>query len=116
VLLVCLVVMAISSVVLLGLLNSSTVRLSAARNSADYEKALYLAGAGIHHALAEIEADPTWHTSVGGLTAVEFPAGSGNTYTVTCTPGADDDEVILTSTGVAGDVTRRLQVTISLDG
>ena len=107
-LLLCLFVMALVSTVLVGMLGSQTVQMTALRNTADYERALYLAGAGTHHALAEIENDPSW---MGDIAPTEYPAGSGNTYAASAVPGAGNT-IVVTGTGVAGTVTRKLQVTI----
>ena len=107
-LLVCLFVMLISSLILVGMLDTARSQMAAVRNTADYERALYLAGAGVHHALAEIEADVDWRD---GVANVEFPSGSGNTYTATAADG-EDDTIVVTSVGVAGSVTRKLQVTV----
>jgi len=107
-LLLCLFVMVLTSVLLVGLLGTATSQLTAVRNTADYERALYLAGAAVHHALAEIEADPSWR---GDISSTEFPAGSGNTYTASAVDGAGNT-VVITGSGTAGSVTRKLEVTI----
>ena len=54
-LLVCLFVVSMLVAMLVAILDTETSKLSAMRNTADYEKALYLAGAGVHQALAELE-------------------------------------------------------------
>ncbi len=107
-LLVCLFVMLLVSLTLLGMLGTARSQMTALHNTADYERALYLAGAGVHHALAEIEADLGWR---GDISATEFPAGSGNTYSASATDGSGNT-VVVTGTGVAGSVTRKLQVTV----
>lgn len=111
-LLVCLFVVGVTSALLVGILNTCTVQYSAVRNSTDYEAALYLAGAAVHHALAELEQDANWMT---GIPATEFPAGSGRTYSATIVPGTGST-VIITGIGTAGTTTRRLEVTVSLEG
>jgi Tfp pilus assembly protein PilX len=109
-LLLCLFVIGVTSVLLLGILETAMLEMTAARNTADYERAVYLAGAGIHHALAELEQDPNW---TGPIPPTEFPAGSGNTYEVTTSPGSGNT-IIVTSTGTAGTVTRTLEATVQL--
>jgi len=111
-LLLCLFVIGVTSVLMLGILETAMIEMTAARNSADYERALYLAGAGAHHALSELEADPSW---TGPIPATEFPAGSGSTYSVTTAPGAGNT-IIVTSIGVSGAVTRKLEVTVETGG
>lgn len=106
--LLCLFTLSLTSMILVGMLGSQTIQLSAHRNVADYERALYLAGAGAHHALTEIENNSSW---LGTIPSTEFPAGSGTTYSAVAVTGAGGT-VVVTGTGVAGDVTRRIQVTI----
>jgi type II secretory pathway component PulK len=111
-LLICLFVVGVTSALLVGILNTCTIEYSAVRNTTDYEAALYLAGAAVHHALAELEQNPTWTT---GISATEFPAGSGRTYSATIAAGLDNT-IIVTGVGTAGATTRRLEVTVSTQG
>ena len=85
-------------------------RMASVRNTTAYEQSLYLAGAAAHHALAELEADSSWRA---GLTNVEFPASSGNTYSATI---VDDppSSVIISASGTADGITRNLQLTVSV--
>ena len=109
-LLVCLFVMMITTVFVVSLLDVETTEMAASRNTVSYEQALYLAGAAAHHALAELEANPNWRA---GIAATEFPAGSGNSYSATIVGGVVG-EVVITATGTAGTVTRRLKVRVQL--
>jgi hypothetical protein len=104
-LLVCLFVMTLASLSLLGVLNSLTSQMAARRNTVDYERALYLAGAGAHAALAELEADSSWLT---GISSTSF---GGGTYSATVTDQGNGTRLV-TGTGVSGSVTRKVQVTI----
>lgn len=112
-LVVCLFIVTVISVMVVGMLDSLTSELAAVRNSRDYEQAQYLAGAGVHHALAELEADSGF---TGTLAAVEFPTGSGNYYTATVAAG-DPGEIVVTGEGTIGSgpdaVVRHIQVTVS---
>ena len=87
-------------------------RMAAVRNTAAYEQALYLAGAAAHHALAELEADSSWRT---GLTDIEFPPSSGNTYSATITDDAPTG-VIIDASGTADGITRKVQLSVSVGG
>ena len=107
-LLVCLFVIGITSILLVGILQTAMVQMSAVRNTADYDRALYLAGAAVHQALAEIEADQSW---LGTISSTELPAGSGNTYSATTSSGTGST-VVITGVGNTATVTRNLQVTI----
>ena len=109
-LLAALLVVAIASLLVVQMLTWQTAEWASERNTADYERALYLAGAGAHHALAELEADPDWR---GTVSEGVFPLD--DSYSAIAVSGLAD-EVVITSTGVAGEATRRVQVTVSLGG
>lgn len=107
-LLVCLFIISMTSMLLVGVLDTQIGQWSALRNTIDYERATYLAGAGVYHCLAELEYDPSWRT---GVPKTEFPPGSGGIYTAEVSE-AENGTVIVTATGAAGEVVRRLQVTV----
>jgi type II secretory pathway component PulK len=101
-------VVSIITVMVVSVYELQLAQWAAVRNTSDYEKALYLAGAAVHHALAEIEDDADWRA---GIASTEYPSGSGQTYSATV---VDDTSgmVVITASGTANDVTRKLQVTI----
>ena len=107
-LLLCLFVIGITSVLIVGILDTIMIRQSAIRNSADYERALYLAGAGTHHVLAEIEQNPGWRGSIG---PIEFPRRSGNFYAASAVDGVAG-RVVVSAQGTAAGVARNVQVTV----
>jgi type II secretory pathway component PulK len=109
---VCIFVVLVMSIMVVSALKMQTSRMASVRNTTGYDQALYLAGAAAHHALAELEADTSWRD---GLTNVEFPAGSGNTYSVTI---SDDPPtgVTIDATGTADGITRKLQLSVSVGG
>lgn len=111
-LLLVLIVMVLTSLLLVGIGNGLTTQFAAYRNIADYDHAQYLAGAGVHHAVAKLEEDNGWR---GTLSNIELPPGSGNRYTVSAVDG-DPGKVVVTSQGEAGNVTRRLECVISTSG
>ncbi|MCA9249065.1 MAG: hypothetical protein KDA42_18210 [Planctomycetales bacterium] len=106
-LLLCLFVIAALSLVIVRMLDDQTSQLAATRNSADYERALYLAGGAVHHALSELEADFNYR---GTITDGSYPGD--DTYQAVVADGADAGTVQITGYGVAGEVTRKLQVTV----
>ena len=106
-LLMCLFVIFMVTVWLTDMLATQTSQMAAVRNASEYEQALYLANAGVHHAAAELEANTAWR---GTVTDGGYP-GSGS-YSATAVDGAVANTVDITSTGVAGQVTRNLQATI----
>ena len=109
-LLLCLFVLSLTTVWVVNMLQSATVYQSALRNTIEYEQALYLANAGVHHAAAELEADLNWR---GAVAAGSYPV-SGS-YSATAVNGAAAGTVDITATGVAGGTTRRLQATVLVD-
>ena len=98
---------------LLGVLGAETVRLSAVRNSGEADRSVFLAAAGVNHALAEIEKQPNWVTTSGVVPRTEFPIGSGSFYSATVTPG-QGATYIISGVGETAEVTRNLQVTVEL--
>ncbi len=105
-------VMATTVMLVVAALDTETLQFATLRNTLDYDRARYLAEAGIQHALAELEQDINWRT---GVTDVEFPVGSGNTYTATAADGPEGT-VIVTATGRAGSFQRRLEVQVKQGG
>lgn len=103
-LLLSLMVLSIVTVWLVHMLDSATVYQSALRNTIEYEQALYLANAGVHHAVAELEGNIAWRGTA---------AGSG--YSATAVDGAAAGTVDITSDGVAGETTRTVQATVQVN-
>lgn len=98
----------IVTLMVVNVLDTTTLELSALRNSLDYEKALYLCNAGVHEVAAQLEFDKTWR---GTITDGDYP--TDNTFEVTAVDGPNST-VTVTSVGVAGDVTRTVQAIIEL--
>lgn len=106
-LLICLFVLSLVTVWTVDMLESASVYQSALRNAIEYEQSLYQANAGVHHALAQLEADLNWR---GTVTAGSYPA-SGS-YSATAVNGSTAGTVDITSTGVSGETTRRVLSTV----
>jgi hypothetical protein len=101
----------VSSLVVLAL-DAQTVEMAITRNVLSLSKSLYTADAGVQHAMGMLRADVTWRTGFPSP-GVEFPAGSGSFYYVTVTEGADG-EVIVTSTGTVGGLSKTIRATLSV--
>ncbi len=101
-------IMAFMTLMVVNVLDTTTLELSALRNGMDYQRALFLANAGVHEAAAQLEADDTW---IGTITNGAYPAD--DTYEAVAVAGANYT-VIVTSKGVAGNATRTVQATIEL--
>ncbi len=106
----CLFVLSIVTVWLVYMLDSATVYQSALRNTIEYEQALYLANAGVQHAVAELEGDVSWRSTVS-----DSSSDLGGSYSATAVDGSVAGTVEITATGTAGEVTRRLQATVSIN-
>jgi len=107
-LLFCLFIISVVTLMVVNVLTTTTLELSALRNGMEYERALYLANAGVHEVAAQLEANSTW---LGTITDGTYPAN--DTYQATAVSGSNYT-VIVTSRGVAGEVTRTVQATIEL--
>ena len=105
-LLLCLFVVVMTSLLVVRIFSTETAAMSAYRNTVEYNQALHLAGAAVHHALAELENDFAWR---GTVSEGVFPAD--DTYTATAVDGAGG-EVVVTGMGAKGEVVRSLEVTV----
>ena len=111
-LIVCIFAMVIVSSMVVLALDVATTEMSITRNTLDLSKALYVADAGIQHALAMLRSDRTWRDGFPSP-GVEFPAGWGSGYVVTVADGAGG-EVIVTATGTAGSLSKTIRATITV--
>jgi Tfp pilus assembly protein PilX len=107
-LLLCLFMISIVTLLVVSVLDTTTLELAALRNTLEYERALQLANAGIHHAAAMLETDPDWR---GTVTDGSYPAD--DTYSATAVDGANFT-VTVTSSGVAGEVVRTITASIEI--
>ena len=108
-LLMALFIVSLVTVMVVNVLDTTTLELSALRNSIDHEKALHLANAGVHHATAMLEADSSWR---GTVSEGAYPAD--DTYSATAVDGANKYTVTITSMGVSGILTRTVVANIEL--
>lgn len=92
----------VSSLVL-NMLDTETQQVAVARNVRDYERALYLANAGVHHACAVLNQSPAFR---GTVSEGAYPGE--DTYSATIVDGAVG-QIDVTSIGVAGEATRTVQ-------
>lgn len=108
--LLCLFVIFMVTVWLTDLLATQTVHMAAVRNTVEYEQALYLANAGVHHAAAVLEATPSWR---GTVTDGGYPA-SGS-YQAVVVDGSTSGTADITAEGISGSVTRRILATAQVN-
>lgn len=96
------------TLMVINVLDTTTLEMSALRNSMDYERALFLANAGVHEVAAQLEADSTW---IGTITEGSYPAN--DTFEAVAASSANYTVTVI-SKGVAGKVTRTVQAIIEL--
>lgn len=113
-LLICIFTMLIMSSLVVLVLEVGTTEMAITRNTLSLSMALYAADAGVQHALAMLRADRTWRNGFPAP-GVEFPPGSGSWYVVTVADGASG-EVIVTSTGTVGGLSKTVRATITVAG
>ena len=101
----------VSSLVVLTL-EVGTTEMAITRNTLRLSKALYAADAGIQHALAMLRADRTWRAGFPDP-GVEFPPGSEAGYVVSVVEGGSG-EVVVTSTGTVGGLSKTIRATITV--
>lgn len=107
--LLCLFVIFIVTVMVVNVLDTTTLQLSTVRSTVDYERALYLANAGVHHAASMLEADTSWR---GTVTEGTYPAN--DSYTATAVNGSDSYTAVVTASGSAGEIRRTVTALIEL--
>lgn len=107
-LLFCMFVIGFMTLMVINVLDSTTLEIAALRNEMDYERALYLANAGVHAVAAQLEADETW---TGTITDGLYPAD--DTYEAVAVANGSY-AVTVTSTGVSGSISRTVQAEIEL--
>jgi hypothetical protein len=108
-LLLCIFILSMITVWLVVMLDTTTAYTSALRNNIEYEQALYLANAGVHDAVAQLESNTSWRSTV---TAGSYPA-SGS-YSATGVNGSASGTVDVTSFGVSGATTRKVIATVQV--
>jgi hypothetical protein len=105
---ICMFIIFMVTLLVVNILDSLTVELSALRNSIDYERALYLANAGVHAVAAELELDPTWRS-----TLIDGAYPGNDTYSATAVSGPSGTAIV-TSRGVSGSITRTITASFQL--
>jgi type II secretory pathway component PulK len=109
ILLIAVFLLAFGSIFVGTLLHGVSTDLQITRNHLSSAKALYVAEAGIEHAISLLRNDFTWST---GISQQEFPAGTGCHYTVSV--DNSHPTAVITSTGDANGFQKRVQVIVSI--
>ena len=111
-LIIALIVMALLSLLIVCLLEMLAINVQITGNHSRDIQALYIAEAGVEDAIDRLRDDPSWDA---GLTDIEFPAGSGNTYTVSI-DNSGSPSIIIASNGTVSNFQRALEVQIEVTG
>lgn len=108
-------VMMVCSMIVITILDTQTLQLSALRNTIDYDRARYLAESGLQHSLAFIEQD----YDLIDIDKYDIPwtnaPDSNNQYTSDLSEGPGGT-IIISAQGRSGNFTRRLEITIKMGG
>jgi Tfp pilus assembly protein PilX len=107
-LMICMFIIFIVTLLVVNILDTLTLELASVRNNNNYERALYLANAGVHAVAAQLETDATWR---GTITDGAYPAD--DTYQAIAVNGSIG-QCVVTARGVAGEVTRTVVATFEL--
>jgi Tfp pilus assembly protein PilX len=107
-----LIVMSMLSLLTVCSLEMLTLNVQIGNNHAHDLQALYIADAGVEDAIDRLRDNPSWDA---GLSDIEFPAGSGNTYTVTI-DNAEYPLVVITSVGIVSNFQRSLEARVKVTG
>ena len=105
-------VMSAVSLIVIGILRTESIQFAALRNTIDYDRARYLAEAGMNHGISKLETDISWR---GTIRRTEFPASSGEFYQAMAEDGVNGT-VVVTGMGEAGDFSRTVQVVVKQGG
>lgn len=111
-LLATLFITSVTSMVVVSMLQTEMLQFASLRNTIEYDRARYLAEAGVHHALVQLETDITWR---GSILRTEFPRGSGDYYQAGVVAGVNG-LLTVTGTGEVGRFSRSVQVQIKQGG
>lgn len=101
--------------VVISILDTQMLQYAALRNTVDYDRARYLAEAGVQHALAFLEEDFANHDiDQYDIGWTDFPDADSQ-YCADLAEGANGT-VIVTAWGRAGQFTRSLQIVVKMGG
>ncbi len=107
--LLCVFIAGVTAMLLLGILQTESIQLTAVANTIHYERALLLADAGVHDALARIESTPGW---TGTVPITQLPPASGYTYQATVT-AVGGGNMLIFATGSSGGITHTQTLTVA---
>lgn len=106
-----LIVMSVLSLLAISSFELLTASIQIIANHRHDLQAMYIADAGIEDAIDHLRDDPGWSAGLD----VEFPTGSGNTYTVSI-DNSGYPIIVITSTGTIQNFQRTLEAEVEVIG
>lgn len=103
------------SIAMIAFLDIATVDFQVLQNSKSSNESLYIAQAGVEDAISRLRQDIKWQAKNNNPLIVEFPAGSGNQYSVTC-PGKNPPKIITSTATLSNGYKRRIEVSVQIFG
>lgn len=111
-LVIALIIMSMLSLLTIASFDMLSINVQIAGNHERELKAKYIADAGVEDAIDRLRDNPLWDA---GLADIEFPTGSGNTYTVAI-DNSEYPSITITSTGTMSSFQRSLEVQVGVTG
>ncbi len=99
------------SVAMVGILELASTDFQILQNYKFSNRALYIAEAGIEEAIYRIRQNINWRRKSGNPLVVEFPAGSGDQFSVIC-PQKNPPKTITSTAILHNGYKRRLKVSV----
>lgn len=100
---------------MVAFLDIATVDFQVLQNIKYSNEALYIAKAGVEDAISRLRQDINWKALNNNPLVVEFPAGSGNQYSVTC-PQQNPPKIITSTATLSNGYKRRIQAGVQVLG
>ncbi len=115
VLLMVVFLIAFIAVGIVAFLDIATVDFKVLQNNKYSNEAQYIAQAGVEDAISRLRQDIRWRARNNNPLVVEFPAGSGNQYSVTC-PRRDPPKIITSTATLSNGYKREIEVSVQVSG
>ncbi len=103
------------AIAMVAFLDIATIDFQVLQNNRYSNEALYIAQAGVEDAISRLRQDINWRARNNNPLVVEFPAGSGNQYSVTC-PEASPPKIITSTATLSSGYKREIEVSVQVFG
>ena len=99
----------------MAFLDIATVDFQVLQNNKYSNEALYIAQAGVEDAISRLRQNINWQAPNAAPLLIEFPAGSGNYYSVTC-PELNPPKTITSTATLSNGYKRRIETGVQVFG